>query len=406
MKTYKYISLIFIIATGLFLASCGSKTNQAKEEHEEEKHEENVVNISEIQNEALQLQFKPLEKMNLNEFVKASGKLQVPPQNQASISSSIGANVTDINIIEGDLVQKDQVLAYLSHPNLVKIQVEYQQTLNQLDYAQKDYERQKNLLENNVASGKQFQQVKANYHSLQSKVEGLAANLELLNMNPKKIAKGGLYRKVPVIATISGAVSKVEVTVGKYVEPQQELFEIVNTDELHADLKVFENDIINVKKGQKVVFQIGQNQKNTYEAIVKTVGKSFNETPRAILVHAVVDAKNQELIPGIFITGKIFTGEANVFAVPEEAVVTEGDKSFIFVMDNDHEEKEEHNHDAGETHEEKITLKMVEVLLGVKDRAYIEVKPLEKLDADAMIAQNSAYYLLAEMKKGEAEHAH
>ena len=46
------------------------------------------------------------------------------------------------------------------------------------------------------------------------------------------------------------------------------------------------------------------------------------------------------------------------------------------------------------------------VATGVKDRGFIEIKPFEKLDSDALIAQNAAYYLLSEMKKGEAEHSH
>ena len=436
MTFNKYIIPAIVLSTSLFFVSCNSKSPNVVievKDHEEEGHEENVVSISEAQDEVLQLKFEHLQKMNLSEFVKTSGKLQVPPQNQASISSPIGANVASINVIEGDVVRKGQVLATLTHPDLIQIQVDYQESVNQLEYLKKDYERQEMLLKNNVASGKQFQQIKAEYLSLKAKNKGLEAKLQLLNINPSLVKAGNINNSVPILATISGAVSKVEVNLGKYIEPQTELFEVLNTDELHADLKVFESDITEVKKGQDVIFQINNSNGNAYNAKVTTIGKSFEENPRAVMVHSTVSAKNTGLLPGIFITGKIMTGENQVLAVPEAAVVTEGDKSFIFVVS--HEEEEEHGHgneadtheeeghahDEGEDHKEekdhdhgnedhddgaKITLKMIEVITGVKDRGFVEIKSLQKLNDETLVAQNAAYYLLAEMKKGEAEHSH
>ncbi|MDE5423686.1 efflux RND transporter periplasmic adaptor subunit [Ancylomarina sp. DW003] len=429
MLIKKYILPIAIISSLFFFTSCDSnKPSKAKTEehgeagHEEEgEHEENVVKISKMQDEVLKLKFDHLKTMNLSQFVTTTGKLQVPPENQASISSAIGANVVSILVSEGDMVKKGQILATLSHPDLIQLQVDYQESINQLEYTKKDFERQEMLLKNNVASGKKFQQVKSEYFSLKAKSKGLEAKLALLNINPETIKNGMILNTIPVIAAIGGSVSAVEVNLGKYVEPQTELFEILNTSKLHADLKVFESDIVKLEKGQNVIFQLNNESIKTYSARVTSIGKSFSENPRAITVHATIDANYQELIPGIFITGKIITGEEELLAIPEEAVVVEGDKSFIFILDNDHEEeghehggngdghKEEKDHDHGEKgHDggEKVSLKMIEVLTGVKDRGYIEVKPLVKLDSEALIAQNAAYYLLSEMKKGEAEHSH
>ncbi|WP_321282459.1 efflux RND transporter periplasmic adaptor subunit [Marinifilum fragile] len=423
MKINKYIIPVIIFSNSLFFVSCDSKSQKViieVNEPKEEGHNENIVRISEEQDEVLQLKFEHLKKMNLSEFVSTSGKLQVPPQNQASISSPIGANVASINVIEGDIVQKGQVLATLTHPALIQLQVDYQESINQLEYLKKDYERQEMLLKNNVASGKQFQQVKSEYLSLKAKNKGLEAKLQLLNINPSSVRNGNINNSVPVLSTISGAISKVEVNLGKYIEPQTELFEVLNTDELHADLKIFESDITKVKKEQDVVFQINNQNGKSYKAKITTIGKSFEENPRAVMVHSTVSTKNTGLLPGIFITGKIMTGESQVLAVPEAAVVTEGDKSFIFIVS--HEEEDEHGHnEEANTHKEedkhghgdeaheggaKITLKMIEIVTGVKDRGFIEIKPLEKLDNETLVAQNAAYYLLAEMKKGEAEHSH
>ena len=52
---------------------------------------------------------------------RQTGNLEVPPQNEATVTAIVGSNVTLIKVIEGDKVSKGQVLAYLSHPNLIKI---------------------------------------------------------------------------------------------------------------------------------------------------------------------------------------------------------------------------------------------------------------------------------------------
>ena len=101
-------------------------------------------------------------------------------------------------------------------------------------------------------------------------------------------------------------------------------------------------------------------------------------------------------------------GDQLLTAVPKDAIVTEGDKSYIFIVDNDeHGHKEEKENDE---HEHKtniaVKLKMVEVIKGISDRGFIEIKPLVNLDRDVHIALNGAYFLLAEMKKSEAEHTH
>lgn len=429
MLIKKYILPIAIVSSLVFFTACdsGKAAKSNTEEHgeagheEESEHEENVVKISKMQNEVLKLKFDHIKTMNLSEFITTTGKLQVPPENQASISSPIGANVVSILVSEGDMVRKGQILATLSHPDLIQLQVDYQESVNQLEYLKKDFDRQEMLFKNNVASGKKFQQVKSEYFSIKSKSKGLEAKLALLNIRSEAIQNGDILYTIPLIASISGSVSAVEVNLGKYVEPQTELFEILNTSKLHADLKVFESDIAKLNLNQKVIFQFNDESNKTYTAKVTSIGKSFSENPRAITVHAKVEGDNQELIPGIFITGKIITGKQELLAVPEEAVVVEGDKSFIFILDNDHEEeghehgekgdghKEEKDHDHGEEgHDggEKVALKMIEVATGVKDRGYIEIKPFVKLDSEVLIAQNAAYYLLSEMKKGEAEHSH
>jgi cobalt-zinc-cadmium efflux system membrane fusion protein len=200
---------------------------------------------------------------------------------------------------------------------------------------------------------------------------------------------------VPVVSPISGYIEKVLVQVGQFVEPHKELFLIVNTDHIHADLMVFEKDVYKVMEGQKLSFTVESVPGETLYATIFSVGKQFEQNPKAVHVHAEIDEKKGFLIPGMYIHGRIHTGSNKVKALPEAAFVEERGKSYIFTA----QKRQEENRTDWE-------FTPVEVRTGMADDGWVEVKLLEPLPAGAQVAWNEAYYLIAEMKKSQTSHSH
>ncbi|HRW43668.1 MAG TPA: efflux RND transporter periplasmic adaptor subunit [Flavobacteriaceae bacterium] len=396
---YKYIAVIF--AT-LFMVSCGNKKDQSENNgnshdkteqtsENEEHHEEGEVTLNQQQFDALKMKIDTLGLRNMSGYVEANGTLEVPPQNEAAITSVIGANVTSIKVIEGDKVEKGQVVAYLSHPNIIALQTDYLNAYSNSELLKKNYERQKKLYDAGVGSGANFQKAEAEYKGSTALVNGLAAQLSILNINTASVRNGSIAQQIPLRSPIEGFVQKVEVKTGQYVEPQTELFEIVNTHHVHADLMVFEKDVYKVKQGQKVTFSVQSIPDAELTAEIYSVSKTFEDNPKAVHVHAEIENKSGNLIPGMYIQGRIQTDSALTKALPESAIVKDGDRFFVFTV-----EKE------GET----WAFKPVEVITGEKDGVWIAVTFSEEVSAKTKFAYNNAYYLIAEMKKGEAEHAH
>jgi cobalt-zinc-cadmium efflux system membrane fusion protein len=168
------------------------------------------------------------------------------------------------------------------------------------------------------------------------------------------------------------------------------MFMIVNTDHIHADLMVFEKDIYKVKVGQKVSFTVESVPGNTLTAKIYSVGKQFEQNPKAVHVHAEIDQKEDFLIPGMYINGKIRTGDNQVKALPESAIIEEEGKPYIFMA-------EAHEED-GKT---EWAFKAIEVRTGITEDGWVEIKLLEPLPEGTKVAWNNAYYLISEMKKGE-----
>lgn len=381
---------ILLVAVNLLIASCeNSSHEEAAEEHADEVH------FSEQQFESLGMRTDTLPMRNIRFYVEANGYLEVPPQNEAAVTAMIGANVISINVIEGDKVMKGQALAYLSHPDLIKLQTDYINSWHQLQYLEQEYQRQKNLYGEKIGSGKVFQKTQADYQSMKGMTKGYESQLELMGLNLERVRQSDLYEQVPVSSPIDGHIRIINVKMGQYVQPQTNMFEIVDISHIHADFMVFEKDMNKVKEGQTVKFSIESLPGKELEATIFSVGKAFDQDPKAIHLHAEIQNKERALIQGMYIRGRILTDDVQSYALPEAGVVKEGDKYFIFTADM--------GNDNGRT---EWVFEPVEVIIGTRDNDWVEIKLLEPWENEAKVAWNNAYYLLAEMKKGETGHDH
>ncbi len=404
MNTNNIKRYILLLTASLFLTACGNSghneeghdhENGKESEHHEHGEGHDKVHFSEQQFQSLAMKVDTLPFRNISSYVEANGQLKVPPQNEAAVTAIIGANITSIKVIEGDKVSKGQVLAYLSHPDLIKLQTNYVNSWNQLQYLEKEYQRQRKLYEEKVGSGKELQKTQADYQSMKGTVKGYEVQLKLMRLNLDKILKSEIYEQIPVVTPLDGHIRLVEVKTGQYVQPQTVMFEIVNIDHIHVDLMVFEKDIHKVKEGQKVRFSIESLPEKELEATIYSVGKSFEKNPKAIHLHAEIENKKGLLIPGMYVRGQIMISDIQSYALTEAGVVREGDKYFMFTAKKENDNRET-----------EWTFESVEIITDSKDDGWIEVKLLKPLPDKTKVAWNNAYYLMAEMKKSEAKHSH
>lgn len=399
------IKLIFSLITVIgLMAACGEKQEQPEVDdhgheeaagHGEHEGEGESVHFSSSQFEAIDMSVDTLSKRNISSVVQANGQLEVPPQNEAIVTAILGANVSSIEVIEGEEVKKGQVLAYLSHPNLTSLQNEYLEAYNRFQYLEQEHKRQETLYEKEVSSGKIFQQTQRDFRSAKGTVESLGSQLRQLGVNPSRIREGNFYDQMPLVSPIEGSIVSVEVKTGQYVQPEKDLFEIVNTDHIHADLMVFEKDVYKVKEGQRVRFRVESLPDQELFAEIYSVGKKFEQNPKAVHVHAEIENKTGRLIPGMYIKGEILTDSSEAYALPEGAIVREGDRYFAFLAVKETE---------GEN--ENWMFNPVEVVTGNSNNGWLAVEFPQEIPTGSLFAMNNAYYLMAELKKGEAEHSH
>lgn len=396
MKTLFIITSIFIMS---LLVSCGTpaSTDEAtlQDEHAHESNPDEV-HLLQKQMDVMDIRLGAFQFLNLSTTVKANGQLELPAQNKASVSALMGGRVKSIAVVEGDYVQKGHVLAQLEHPDFIEMQELYLSLSSQLLYVKQNFERQRSLYEDSVSSTKSFQQTQAEYETVRAKVGGLKSKLQLIGVDLAQLESGTFVSSIPIKAPINGYVRSIDINMGLSVLPNQSMFELVDNDHIHIDLSVYEKDMNKIKKGQKVVFSLSSRPDSVFQGRIFALGRAFEQEPKAMIVHAEIDNHDGSLLSGMYVDARIVTNEEKVRALPNDAIVSDGGLSYIFVL----------KPSTVNDHEGEYVFRKIEVNTGASDIGFTEVVPVYNLPEHVQMVTSGAFYLLAEMKKGEGGHGH
>ncbi len=409
-RSIQQFLLTAAFSVSLLLGACNEKKVEEAENHEEEKSETEVA-LTENQFRTIGIETGVVENRNLNAVIKANGYTTVPPQNAANVSALMSGVVKDILVLEGTFVEKGKVLATIQNLEVVEIREEYNSAIANIEYLQLEFNRQKTLSDENVNPRKTFQEVKSKLAVERAKAAAAKSKLEALN-----VSVGGNSSVFPLVSPIKGYVGKISISKGAFAETGIPLIEVVDNSQMHLDLNVYEKDLASISVGQEVDFVLTNQSNKAIKGKIFGINKSFSNESKTVAVHAKINPESSKgLISGMYVSANINVNNVTLPALPKDAVVRNGDKYFVFVLDENHQETKAH--ETEETHVEKgehneaegkhneVHFKAVEVVPGTTDMGYTAVKFIELLPADAKIVTKGAFYLLSAMKGG-GEHEH
>jgi membrane fusion protein, heavy metal efflux system len=372
---------IYILAL-LFAAACSSKKETASGEDTKMQEDQVQLTDAQLKNGGIETGTPVLQ--SLNTVLKVNGHVDVPPQNIVSISFPMGGYLRSTKLLPGMHVSRGEVIAVVEDQSLVQLQQDYLVTKARLQFLQQEYERQKMLNENKVNAEKTFQQAEADYLSQKVLLKGYSEKLQLIGINPSGLSENSISRSVSVHSPINGFVSKVNVNIGRYVTATDVLFELINPDDMHAALTVFEKDLNKVSPGQKVKVSFVDDPATTYDCEVILVTRNVDEN-RGALVHCHFESKPKNLLPGMFLNATINVNNTAVLTLPEEAVVRFENKQYVFIQTG------------------KGDFRMIEVETGVKENGRLEVSSKLEGFAQKTLVTKNAYAILSKMKNTAEE---
>lgn len=386
-----------LIIFAILLSAC---THQKAPVAEAEKPAgENTVELTQEQYQAIGIQLGSAEIKPVSGQLKVTGYIDVPPQNLLSVTTQMGGIIVSTPLLQGSSVTKGEVIAVLENQDYVQLQQDYLESRSALELYEAEYQRQETLASQQVNSRKTLQQAKNQYQVAQARESALRQRLQLINIHAASLTAANIRSRINIYAPVSGYVTKVNVNNGKFVNPNDVMFEIVNGNELHVELNVFEKDAAALKPGQQVRFRLAGDSTDR-KAVIQLIGREI-KPDKTITVHAIATGSNT-FVPGTYLTAQIAIGQTDALTLPESAVVDYSGRKYIFVTAGapGHEgDKIQTDPPAGTTYQ----FDMEEVTTGNDDSGYIQVELPHNRDLKGKIVLSGSYDLLSKLKNSEEE---
>ncbi|WP_139422745.1 efflux RND transporter periplasmic adaptor subunit [Chryseobacterium mulctrae] len=377
MKTVKINYIWIVVVLWVFSAiQCQQKEETTTKTGTPK--DENTVSLTDAQLRNAPIETTELSMQSISTVLKLNGKIDVPPQNLVSVSTPLGGYLKSTGLLPGMKVSKGQVIAVIENPQFVQLQQDYLMAKSKYHFAQLDYNRQKKLNQSQASSDKVMQMAQSEMNSQQIIMNAIAQQLQLVNINAGSVTAGNIRKSVPVYSSINGFVSKVNVNIGKYVNPSDVLFELINPSDIHLNLKVYEKDLAMLKTGQRIVAYSNSNPDKKYDGEILLTGKDLDGNGIAD-VHCHFEKYDPELIPGMYMNAEVETETSFSNAVPEESVVDFEGKSYVFVE------------------VKKQTYKMVPVITNESENGFIQILNFQDFKGKKIVTKN-AYTLLMKLK--------
>lgn len=374
---------IYIVYSLLMLTLIGCEEKKVDNETQEQSVSSDTLTLTSEQVKNISITYGNIESKQISSEIKVQGMIDLPPQNIISVNFSLGGYLKSTKLIPGMKVSKGEVIAMMEDQSIVQLQQDYLLAKAKHDLVKKDYERQKTLYDANASTSKNLQQVESELKIQSINMGSLAEKLKMIGVDVSNLNAGNIKGQVPVRSTINGYVSKVHVNTGKYVQPAETLFELIDPDDIHVALTLFEKDIPNVKKGDLVKVALMQEPDKQYEAEVILVNRNI-DGDRTAMAHCHFLNHPANILPGMFVEAVISAKNKQSFVLPEEAIIHAGNKKYVYVT-------------VGENR-----FKMIEVSTGQISQGFVEIlSDPNTFKKDAIVIGNA--YKLYSIKSIESE---
>lgn len=300
MKNLTLVVLLIVFA-GFGLKSCSNEKTEAKNMEQIYKEEGVPVKVETVTKEL----FK--KEMTFNAVLSGI--------KETSVHAMIGERVEKVNVKVGQFVKKDQILVTFPTDNP---SAQYFQAKVAYENSEATYERYKNLFETGGISQQQLDNIKTQF--------------EVNKANWNSVKKM-IYAKAP----ISGFVTKVNVRETENIKKETLLFTIADISKLKAKISITENEIDNIKVGDKA---IASWNRRTITGEVVEIDLAMDRRSQSFYADVVFDNKEKTVKAGITANIKVINkSETEALIVERKNIISEGDQHFVYLLNRDKAEK-------------------------------------------------------------------
>lgn len=229
------------------------------------------------------------------------------------ITTTVSDRIVDIRFEDGAEVKRGQVLVVLESDE-ERARLSSAEAL--LAERKSAYARARKLISSEFISEAALEERRALMQQAEADVAMIRAQLE------DRVIR----------APFDGVTGLRNVSQGALVAPGDVITTLDDINPIKLDITVPSAFLSGLKEGADVAATSAAFPAETFEGTVRTVSTRIDPETRAITVRALIPNDDGRLKPGLAMTVDLVKNERRALVIPEEAIVPELDRSFVFVV--------------------------------------------------------------------------
>ena len=277
--------------------------------------------VSEVATDPMEWETVVPTKGTSLERIKFPGIFEPQEDGIREVSFPSAVKVDRYEVEPGQQVARGEIVAYISHPNLIQYQSDYFEALAAFEAERLHYERWSSLRASNQASESEWTSVEFQFKKARNNVAASKAVLETFGIVPKALQE--IQALVPVFAPISGQIQELSVATGGYLQSETALLRVVDPNKKRVVANLAPELSERIKTGDSAVVKLFS---QTISASVKAVGNgTTDQQPKVWLtLHDNIGAK-----AGTPVAIEVISRGLTAWSVPASAILYEGNQAFI-----------------------------------------------------------------------------
>lgn len=299
-----------------------------------------TIDLTAVQIDELRLETITAEPRDVDFDIVTQALAVAQPGNEATVSSPIDGRVVRIHRSLGENVRRGDPLISLQSLTYANMLGGYIQAKAELSYQEAQYNRALALNKQDITSISSLERSESELQRARAIYMASVANLKALGMTETEIQKLAEREDTdPVLsiyAPISGQIADIQIPVGAAIDANVPLLHMLDGKRVMVRCFVSPADQSYVKTGSSVRLLRGGTDTGIV-GVVSDILPELDEDTRSIVALASVDTKNQWPRPGERFRVSISAKNLGVrrIAVPESAVMVDGQDDIAFVMTDD-----------------------------------------------------------------------
>ena len=243
--------------------------------------------------------------------VEAIGTLRA--NETITLASTVTETVTAINFTDGQRVKKNDILVEMTSGE-EKALLDQQKALVNESY--KQLERTRDLAKSGAASSSVLDERQRQYTSAKAGLAALQSRLE----------------DYIIAAPFDGIVGLRNISAGALLQPGTKITTLDDDSVMKLDFSVPSVFLPTLKPGVEIVAH-ATGFDDEFKGEVSAIDSQVDEATRSVVVRAIIPNPEGKLKPGLLMTVVLMKNPRDAVAIPETAIIPEGRKHFVFVVD-------------------------------------------------------------------------